>query len=127
MNYATKEILKAKNDSDNPLFFARGVDNSFVIFDLKNTFKETIPIVKSMLDATDWEDWGSAKIKVDDTEYEVDYNIYSEEGKIHLSIYPLKESEKLNIYETDTSFQISVVLQQSNSKHIKGVHDKSYH
>ena len=110
MNYATKEILKAKNDSDNPLFFARGVDNSFVIFDLKNTFKETIPIVKSMLDATDWEDWGSAKIKVDDTEYEVDYNIYSEEGKIHLSIYPLKESEKLNIYETDTSFQISVVL-----------------
>jgi hypothetical protein len=138
MNYATVELLKAKNSSTNPITVGYENKGLFIISDLENTFSTNVAIPNTELFET--EDWGSASISINNKEYEVDYNIFVTKELITLILYPLKEyNEKIHgvihyevtivngnpvvTYLTDTSYSMKFQFENQENSNLKLVKD----
>ena len=138
MNYATVELLKAKNSSANPITVGYENKGLFIISDLENTFSTNVTIPNTELFET--EDWGSVIISISNKEYEVDYNIFVTKELITLILYPLKKyNEKIHgvihyeamivngnpvvTYLTDTSYSMKFQFENQENSNLKLVKD----
>jgi len=85
--FATADILKEKNSSNNPIVVILEKD-CLVVSDLKNTFSKSIKVPP----LAEYEDcWGAIKILFNGKEYETDYNLFVTKEYITLILYPLEE------------------------------------